>query len=70
MITVRLPDNIENRLSVLAKSTERTKSFYVKQAILNCLEDFEGKYIAVSRLESDTILSAGEMERYIDDLDD
>jgi RHH-type rel operon transcriptional repressor/antitoxin RelB len=70
MITVRLPDNIENRLSVLAKSTERTKSFYVKQAILNCLEDFEDKYIAVSRLESDTILSAGEMERYIDDLDD
>ena len=45
-------EDIENRLSELAKKTGRTKTFYVKEAILEHLEDMEDKYLALSRLEN------------------
>ncbi|MGD0347753.1 MAG: ribbon-helix-helix domain-containing protein [Terracidiphilus sp.] len=38
MIAVRLPAAIEKRLDRLAKRTGRTKSFYVREALLNHLE--------------------------------
>ncbi|MDX2478558.1 MAG: TraY domain-containing protein [Gammaproteobacteria bacterium] len=52
MLAIRLPEDIENRLSELAKKTGRTKTFYVKEAILEHLEDMEDKYLALSRLEN------------------
>jgi RHH-type rel operon transcriptional repressor/antitoxin RelB len=51
MIAVRLPAAIEKRLDRLAKRTGRTKSFYVREALLNHLEDLEDIYIAEKRLE-------------------
>ena len=33
MTLVRLPANIENRLSDLCQLTKRSKSFYIKEAI-------------------------------------
>ncbi len=51
MIAVRLPQDIETRLANLAKLTGRTKTFYVREAILDHLEELEDTYIAVERLK-------------------
>ncbi|MHC1726057.1 MAG: DUF6290 family protein [Syntrophobacteraceae bacterium] len=51
MLAIRLPTEIEKRLDDLAKSTGRTKTFYVRQAILEYLDDLEDIYLAEKRLE-------------------
>ena len=51
MIAVRLPPEVEKRLERLARKTGRSKTFYVRQAILQHLEDLEDYYLAVQRLE-------------------
>lgn len=50
MLAIRLPEEIENRLDALAKETGRTKSFYVREAILEHLDDLEDFCIAEKRL--------------------
>jgi len=50
MLAIRLPEEIEKRLDALAKETGRTKSFYVRQAIVEHLDDLEDIYIAEQRL--------------------
>lgn len=52
MLVIRLPEDIEARLSSLAAKTGRTKTFYVKEAILEHLDDMEDKYLAIDRLEN------------------
>ena len=49
--SIRLPHEIENRLEKLAAKTGRSKSFYVKEAILEHLDDIEDVYLAEARLE-------------------
>ncbi|MBO4576377.1 MAG: ribbon-helix-helix protein, CopG family [Neisseriaceae bacterium] len=49
MLAVRLPAEMENRLSVLAQETGRTKTFYIREAIANYLEDLEDLYVAEKR---------------------
>ena len=51
MLALRLPPEIEERLEALAKATGRTKSFYVREAILEHLEDMEDAYLAAATLE-------------------
>lgn len=51
MLAIRLPEEIEERLSSLAKQTGRTKTFYAREAILRYLEDLEDVYLAERRLE-------------------
>jgi len=51
MLAIRLPAEIEDRLDALAKATGRTKSFYVREAILEYLDDLEDVYLAEKRLE-------------------
>ena len=46
MLAIRLPEEIEMRLTVLAKKTGWTKTFYDKEAILKHLEDLEDYYLA------------------------
>lgn len=46
MLAIRLPDDIESRLSSLAKQTGRTKTFYAREAILAHLEDLEDYYLS------------------------
>ena len=50
-ISVRLPDDIVNRLNQLAALTGRSKSFYITEAILEHLDDLEDVYLADKRLE-------------------
>lgn len=47
----RLPIEIEERLTALAKKTDRTKTFYAKEAVLSYIEDLEDTYLAVQRLK-------------------
>lgn len=67
MLAVRLPDKLEERLSELAKQTHRPKSYYVKQAIEDFLEEHEEHLLALSRLEKkNPRLTLEEMERRLD----
>jgi RHH-type transcriptional regulator, rel operon repressor / antitoxin RelB len=50
-ISVRFEDEIEQRLTRLAKLTGRTKTYYIRQAVQEKLDDLEDRYIAEHRLE-------------------
>lgn len=49
--SVRLSEDSEKRLNILAKATGRSKAFYVRKAIENELDDLEDIYLAEKRLE-------------------
>ncbi len=51
MLAIRLPPEIEKRLSALAKKTGRTKTFYAREAILTHLENLEDAALAEKRLD-------------------
>lgn len=51
MIAVRLPDEIEKRLDLLAKKTGRTKTYYIREAVIDHLEELEDIYLSLDRLE-------------------
>lgn len=48
---IRLDDEIDERLRVLAERTGRSKSFYVREATLEKLEEYEDYYLAKDALE-------------------
>jgi RHH-type transcriptional regulator, rel operon repressor / antitoxin RelB len=50
MLALRLPVEMETRLSALAQATGRTKAFYAREAILEHMDDIEDLYLAESRL--------------------
>ena len=52
MLAIRLPEDIELRLSALAAKTGRTKTFYAREAILEYLDDLEDLYLAEKRLNN------------------
>jgi RHH-type rel operon transcriptional repressor/antitoxin RelB len=52
MIAVRLPKELEERLTTIARKTGQSKSYHVRQALLQYLEDLEDHYLATERLES------------------
>jgi RHH-type rel operon transcriptional repressor/antitoxin RelB len=70
MLAIRLPAEIENRLEALSKATGRTKSFYVREAIVEHLADLEDLYLAEQRLldirsgKSQTVSLEEVMKRY------
>lgn len=71
MLTIRLPDEMENRLNVLAEATNRPKSFYVREALERSLEDIEDVYLAESALErfrasGESAIPLAELERRLD----
>ena len=49
MLAVRLPEIFEQRIEALAQQTGRTKSFYVREAIQDYLDDMEDYYLAEIR---------------------
>ena len=46
MIAVRLPADLEHRLSHLARETGRTKTFYVRAAVQAHIDTLEDLYLA------------------------
>ena len=51
MLAIRLPLSIEKRLEKLARRTGRTKTYAVREAILEHLEDLEDLYLAERAME-------------------
>ena len=51
MLAIRLPPEVEQRLDALARKTGRSKSFYVREAIVEHLDELEDIYLAEQRLE-------------------
>lgn len=51
MLTIRLPAEMNSRLTFLAEATSRPKSFYVREALERSLEDIEDVYLAEAALE-------------------
>jgi predicted DNA-binding protein len=50
MLAIELPNEIEARLDRLARKTGRTKDDYIREALLECLDDWED--VALSEDES------------------
>ena len=50
-ISLRLPPDVEDRLTHLAKITGRSKTYYALQAIREHLDDLEDLYLAEKELE-------------------
>lgn len=48
---VRLPEDLEKRLDTLVEKTHRTKSYYIRRALEDFLEDREDYLLAASRWE-------------------
>jgi len=68
MLTIRLPAELESRLAVLAETTKRPKSFYVREALERSLADMEDVYLAEAALErfrasGEKAVTLEEMER-------
>jgi RHH-type transcriptional regulator, rel operon repressor / antitoxin RelB len=51
MTSIRLPAEVENRLSKLAEKTGRSKSYYIREALNKYLDDIEDVYLASQALE-------------------
>jgi RHH-type rel operon transcriptional repressor/antitoxin RelB len=49
--SIRLPNDIEKRLDSLARETGRSKAFYIREAIVDHLEDMEDYYLAAQAAE-------------------
>jgi len=51
-LNIRIPDGLAGRLDVLSHETGRTKSYYVRQALEEKLEELEDHYLALQSLEN------------------
>ena len=66
-IAVRLNKELHQRLVNLATQTGRSKSFYVKRALAQYIEDMEDTYLAIDRIEnSEGRVSMEEAKRILD----
>lgn len=57
--TVRLSAEVDNKLTMLAKETGRTKSYYIRELIENNIEDLVTKYEILKDVED---YRAGKLE--------
>lgn len=62
MPNIRLPEEIEQRLTNLAKATERSKSFYLKKIILDNFDELEKQYLPLENYHKSSIKSARKRE--------
>jgi RHH-type rel operon transcriptional repressor/antitoxin RelB len=69
-VSLRLPDEISDRLKALSERTGRSKTFYMIEAIKEHIDDLEDLYLAEQRLldirsgKSKTIPIEKVMEKY------
>jgi RHH-type rel operon transcriptional repressor/antitoxin RelB len=63
-MTVRLEDELDERLSNLARETGRTKSYFAKLAIQEFLDEQEDYMVGIAALErKEPIISLDALER-------
>jgi RHH-type transcriptional regulator, rel operon repressor / antitoxin RelB len=68
MIGIRIPKSVGERLENLAKSTGRSKTYYIREAIMTHIDDLEDIYMAEQVLErvrrgEETVSSLDEVEK-------
>ena len=51
-LNIRIPEKIGQRLDKLATKTSRTKSYYVRKALEEKLEEIEDYFLAMQSLEN------------------
>ena len=51
MTSIRLPEALDSRLAALAQSTKRSKSYFIKEALIQYLEDMEDNHAVLQRLQ-------------------
>lgn len=66
--SVRLPEEIEERLDFLARKTGRTKAYYIRELVAGHIEEMEDYYLAADVLErvrkgEERVFSADEVRR-------
>jgi RHH-type rel operon transcriptional repressor/antitoxin RelB len=67
MLSVRLSPDIDKRLDILAKKTGRTKTYYVREALVEHIEHLEDVFLSLDRLEKPAKRwTLDELEREID----
>jgi RHH-type rel operon transcriptional repressor/antitoxin RelB len=49
MLSIRLPQEMEDRIIRLSEATQRPKSYFVKEALKNYLDDMEDYYEVLKR---------------------
>ena len=63
---IRLPEDLDRRLTKLAKKTHRSKSFYAREAIENYIEDLEDYYLGMTILKNTgKLYTIDEMEKIL-----
>ncbi|MBM4274402.1 MAG: ribbon-helix-helix protein, CopG family [Deltaproteobacteria bacterium] len=50
-VSIRLPEDLDRRLDFLARQTGRTKTFYIRKALVERIDDLEDYYLAADVLE-------------------
>lgn len=62
---MRLPDEIHEQLEDIAEDTDRSKSYLIKKAIEQYLEEYADYQMAIDRLNNkdDEIISPDEMRK-------
>jgi RHH-type rel operon transcriptional repressor/antitoxin RelB len=65
MLTLKLPADLESRLNRLSEKTRRPKSYYMREALSEYLEEYEDAYLALERLNERNAkyLSTKELEK-------
>ncbi|MDM8564966.1 DUF6290 family protein [Candidatus Halobeggiatoa sp. HSG11] len=68
MLSVRLDKIMETKLDNLAKATKRPKSFFVKEALNNYMDDMQDYYEAQKRSQDKNrnLISIEELEKALD----
>ena len=64
-ISLRIPDDIHEQLVEIAEDTDRSKSYLIKKAIENYLEEFADYQLALDRIndKDDEIISSKELRK-------
>lgn len=68
MLSVRLNEKTQAKLDNLAQATKRSKSFFVKEALDNYLDDMVDYYDAQKRSQDKNrnLISIGDLEKSLD----
>ena len=65
--TVRLPETLSQRLTVLSNATKRTKSHFIRESLERTLEDLEDAYLAETAYED--FMKSGEKSISLEDVE-
>ncbi len=67
-VSVRIPDDLADRLEIIVKETERSRSFIVQKALEVYLSDYADLQVAMDRLrdKSDKTITSDELRESLD----